>query len=31
LQKYIQIGKKPDQIDVAKQLIAALQGSVKKK
>jgi tetratricopeptide (TPR) repeat protein len=31
LQKYIQIGKKADQIDVAKQLIEALKGSVKKK
>jgi tetratricopeptide (TPR) repeat protein len=29
LQKYIQIGKKPDQVDVAKQLIAALQASKK--
>ena len=31
LQKYIQIGKKADQVDVAKQLISALQSSAKKK
>jgi len=31
LEKYIQIGKKPDQIEVAKQIISALQQSVKKK
>jgi Tfp pilus assembly protein PilF len=31
LQKYIQIGKKADQVDVAKQLIEALKGLVKKR
>lgn len=31
LQKYIQIGKKADQVDVAKQIIAALQASTTKK
>jgi tetratricopeptide (TPR) repeat protein len=30
LQKYVQIGKKPDQIEVAKQIIAALEQSLKK-
>ncbi len=30
LQKYIQIGQKPDQVEVAKQIIAALQQSMKK-
>ncbi len=30
LEKYIQIGKKPDQIEVAKQIIAALQKALKK-
>jgi hypothetical protein len=25
-QKYIQIGKKPEQIDVAKQMVSALKG-----
>lgn len=31
LQKYIQIGQKPDQIDVAKAIIATLEQSMKKK
>jgi tetratricopeptide (TPR) repeat protein len=31
LQKYIQIGQKPDQVDVAKQIIKALEQSTKKK
>jgi Tfp pilus assembly protein PilF len=30
LQKYIQIGQKPDQVEVAKQIIAALEQSTKK-
>ncbi len=30
LQKYIQIGQKPDQVEVAKQIITALQQSLKK-
>ncbi len=30
LEKYVQIGKKPDQVEVAKQIIAALQQSLKK-
>jgi tetratricopeptide (TPR) repeat protein len=30
LQKYVQIGKKPDQVETARQLIAALQQSLKK-
>jgi len=31
LQRYVQIGQKPDQVDVAKQIIAALEASMKKK
>ncbi len=31
LQQYIKIGQKPDQVDVAKQIIAALEQSLKKK
>jgi tetratricopeptide (TPR) repeat protein len=31
LQKYVQIGQKPDQVDIAKAIIAALEQSLKKK
>jgi tetratricopeptide (TPR) repeat protein len=31
LQQYVKIGKKPDQVDVAKQIIATLEDSLKKK
>jgi hypothetical protein len=30
LQKYIQIGQRPDQVEVAKEIIKALEQSIKK-